>query len=128
MKLNYKNESSLVHRSIVKYYSMSITVLVGLFFSIIATKLVMTIENRQSIMSISGLYNVPVDLIVSDTIGTHRLTLMKLTIRILYRVSMVIFIYKVYILRLAFHRLRAILTINKHAITQRSRLLITIIQ
>jgi hypothetical protein len=105
---------------------MYITVLVGLFFSIIATKLVMTIENRQSI--ISGLYNVPVDLIVSDTIGTHKLTLMKLTIRILYRVSMVIFIYKVYILRLAFHRLRAILTINKHAITQRSRLLITIIQ
>ena len=75
----------------MKYYSMSITVLVGLFFSIIATKLVMTIENRQSIMSISGLYNVPVDLIVSDTIGTHRLTLMKLTIRILYRVSMAIF-------------------------------------
>jgi hypothetical protein len=74
----------------VKYYSMSITVLVGLFFSIIATKLVMmTIENRQSI--ISGLYNVPVDLIVSDTIGTHKLTLMKLTIRILYRVGMAIF-------------------------------------
>jgi hypothetical protein len=89
MKLNYKNESPLINRSIVKYYSMSITVLVGLFFSIIATKLVMTIENRQSI--ISGLYNVPVDLIVSDTIGTHKLTLMKLTIRILYRVSMAIF-------------------------------------
>ena len=89
MKLNYKNESSLINRSIVKYYSMSITVLVGLFFSIIATKLVMTIENRQSI--ISGLYNVPVDLIVSDTIVTHKLTLMKLTIRILYRVSMAIF-------------------------------------
>lgn len=74
---------------------MSITVLVGLFFSIIATKLVMTIENRQSIMFISGLYNVPAnvpaDLIVSDTIGTHKLTLMKLTIRILYRVSMAIF-------------------------------------
>jgi uncharacterized protein (DUF486 family) len=76
----------------VKYYSMSITVLVGLFFSIIATKLVMmSIENRQSIMFISGLYNVPADLIVSDTIGAHRLTLMKLTIRILYRVSMAIF-------------------------------------
>jgi hypothetical protein len=89
MKLNYKNESSLINRSIVKYYSMSITVLVGLFFSIIATKLVMTIENRQSI--INALYNVPVDLIVSDTIGTHKLTLMKLTIRILYRVSMAIF-------------------------------------
>jgi hypothetical protein len=69
---------------------MSITVLVGLFFNIIATKLVMTIENRQSII-ISGLYNVPVDLIVSDTIVTHKLTLMKLTIRILYRVSMAIF-------------------------------------
>jgi hypothetical protein len=89
MKLNYKNESLLINRSRVKYYSMSITVLVGLFFSIIATKLVMTIENRQSI--ISGLYNVPVDLIVSDTIVTHKLTLMKLTIRILYRVSMAIF-------------------------------------
>lgn len=89
MKLNYKNESSLINRSIVKYYSMSITVLVGLFFSIIATKLAMTIENRQSI--ISGLYNVPVDLIISDTIVTHKLTLMKLTIRILYRVSMAIF-------------------------------------
>ena len=89
MKLNYKNESPVINRSIVKYYSMSITVLVGLFFSIIATKLVMTIENRQSI--INGLYNVPVDLIVSDTIGTHKLTLMKLTIRILYRVSMAIF-------------------------------------
>ena len=51
----------------------------------------MTIENRQSIMFISGLYNAPADLIVSDTIGTHKLTLMKLTIRILYRVSMAIF-------------------------------------
>ena len=75
----------------MKYYSMSITVLVGLFFSIIATKLMMTLENRQSIMFISGLYNVPADLIVSDTIRTHRLTLMKLTIRTLYRVSRAIF-------------------------------------
>ena len=35
---------------------MSITVLVGLFFSIIAIKLVMTLESRQSILVIGGLY------------------------------------------------------------------------
>jgi hypothetical protein len=70
---------------------MSITVLVGLFFSIVAIKLVMTIENKQNLMIISGIYNIPGELVVSDTIGTHKLTLLKLTIRILLRVSMAIF-------------------------------------
>ena len=72
MKLNYKNKSVPIKQEYSEYYFMSITVLVGLFFSIIATKLVMmTIENRQSIMFISGLYNVPADLIVTDTIETQ---------------------------------------------------------
>ena len=69
---------------------MSITVLVGLFFSIIAIKLVMTLESRQSILVIGGLYNTAADLVARDTIETHKVTLMRLTIRILSKVSIAI--------------------------------------
>ena len=66
---------------------MSITVLIGLFFSIITIKLVITLENRQSIMIVGGIRNSGVYIVASDTVKTRKLTLIKLTIRILSKVS-----------------------------------------
>ncbi|HYZ65187.1 MAG TPA: hypothetical protein VE574_00510, partial [Nitrososphaeraceae archaeon] len=62
---------------------MTITALVGLSFSIIAIRLMMIIESRQSFMNISESYNMPVDLVLGETRGTHKLTLMKLMARVL---------------------------------------------
>lgn len=67
---------------------MTITALVGLSFSIIAIRLMMIIESRQSFMNISDM---PVDLVLGETRGTHKLTLMKLMARVLSKVSMAIF-------------------------------------
>ena len=69
---------------------MSITVLIGLFFSIITIKLVIILENRQSIMMIGGIRNSAAYIVASDAVKTRKLTLMKLTIRILSKVSTVI--------------------------------------
>jgi hypothetical protein len=69
---------------------MSITVLIGLFFSIITIKLVIILENRQSIMMIGGLRNSSAYIVARDTVETRKLTLIRLTIRILSKVSTVI--------------------------------------
>jgi hypothetical protein len=73
----------LLSRSIVRYYSMSITVLVGLFFNII-------IESRRTII-VGGLYSIPADIGSGKTIGAHKLTLLNVAIRILSKLSMAIF-------------------------------------
>jgi hypothetical protein len=70
---------------------MTITALVGLSFSIISIRLMMIIESRQSFMNISESYNMPVDLVLGETRGAHKLTLMKLMARVLSKVSTVIF-------------------------------------
>ena len=77
-------------RSIVRYYSMSITVLVGLFFNIIFLKLVMIIESRRTII-VGGLYSIPADIASGKTIRAHKLTLLNVAIRILSKLSMAIF-------------------------------------
>jgi hypothetical protein len=69
---------------------MSITVLVGLFFSIISLKLVMIIESRRTII-VGGLYSIPADIGSVRTIGVHKLTLINVAIRILSKLSMAIF-------------------------------------
>jgi hypothetical protein len=69
---------------------MSITVLIGLFFSIITIKLAITLENRHSIMMIGGIRNSAAYLVASNTVKTRKLTLIRLTIRILSKVSTVI--------------------------------------
>lgn len=69
---------------------MSITVLIGLFFSIITIKLVITLENRQGTMMIGKLRNSAAYIVASDTVETRKLTLIRLTIRILSKVSTVI--------------------------------------
>jgi len=69
---------------------MSITVLIGLFFSIITIKLVITLENRQSIIMIGGIHNSAAYIMASNTVRTRKLTLIKLTIRILSKLSTVI--------------------------------------
>ena len=69
---------------------MSITVLIGLFFSIITIKLAITLENRQSIMMIGGIRNSAAYLVACITVKTRKLTLIRLTIRILSKVSTVI--------------------------------------
>jgi hypothetical protein len=66
---------------------MSITVVVGLFFSIITIKLVMTLENRRSILMIGGLRNSATYIVASDTVETRRVILIRLAIRILSKVS-----------------------------------------
>ena len=70
---------------------MTITALVGLSFSIIAIRLMMIIESRQSFMNIRESYNMSVDLVLGETRGTHKLTLMKLMAGVLTKVSTVIF-------------------------------------
>jgi hypothetical protein len=69
---------------------MSITVLVGLFFNIIALKLVMINESRRTII-VGGLYSIPADIVSGKTIGAHKLTLLNVAIRILSKLSMAIF-------------------------------------
>jgi hypothetical protein len=69
---------------------MSITVLIGLFFSIITIKLVITLENMQSIMMIGGIRNSAAYIVASNIVETRKLTLIRLTIRILSKVSTVI--------------------------------------
>lgn len=69
---------------------MSITVLVGLFFNIIALKLVMIIESRRTIF-VGGLYSMPADIVSGKTIEAHKLTILNVAIRILSKLSMAIF-------------------------------------
>jgi hypothetical protein len=70
---------------------MTITSLVGLSFSIVAIRLMMIIESRQSFMNISESHDTSVDLVVGETRGTHKLTLMKLMARVLSKVSTAMF-------------------------------------
>jgi hypothetical protein len=69
---------------------MSITILVGLFFSMIAIRLIMTIESTQGIIA-CRLYHIPADRVVGLAIGVHKLALMKMSIRILSKASLVMF-------------------------------------
>jgi hypothetical protein len=69
---------------------MSIIFLVALFFSMIAIRLMMTIESTQGIIA-CGLYQIPADRVVDIAIGVHKLALMKMSIRILSKVSVVMF-------------------------------------
>ena len=69
---------------------MSITFLVGIFFNMISLKLVMIIENRRTII-VGGLYSIPADIGSGKTIGAHKLTLINMAIRILFKLSMAIF-------------------------------------
>ena len=70
---------------------MTITALVGLSFSIIAIRLVMIIESRQSFTNTFESYDIHLELVTCNTRGMRKLTLMKLIARILSKVSMAIF-------------------------------------
>ena len=70
---------------------MTITALVGLSFSIIAIRLMMIIESRQSFTNTSESYDIPLELVASKTRRMRKLTLMKLMARVFSKVSMAIF-------------------------------------
>jgi hypothetical protein len=70
---------------------MTITALVGLCFSIIAIRLMMIIESRQSITNANESYSVPLALVVCKRRSIHKLTLIKFVARVLSKVSMAIF-------------------------------------
>ena len=70
---------------------MTITALVGLSFSIIAIRLMMIIESRQSFTNTCESYDIPLELVACKTRRIRRLTLMKLMARVLSKVSMAIF-------------------------------------
>ena len=70
---------------------MTITALVGLSFSIIAIRLMMIIESRQSFTNTSESYDIPLELVACQTRRMRNLTLMKLMARVLSKVSMAIF-------------------------------------
>ena len=70
---------------------MTITGLVGLSFSIIAIRLMMIIESRQSFTNTCELSNIPLELVACKTRRMRKLTLMKLMARVLSKVSMAIF-------------------------------------
>jgi hypothetical protein len=50
----------------------------------------MIIESRRTII-VGGLYSIPADLGSGKTIGSHKLTLINMAIRILFKLSMAIF-------------------------------------
>ena len=70
---------------------MTITALVGLSFSIIAIRLMMIIESRQSFTNTSESYDIPLELVPCKTRRMRKLTLMKLMARVLSKVTMAIF-------------------------------------
>jgi hypothetical protein len=50
----------------------------------------MIIESRRTII-VGGLYSIPADISSGKTIGSHKLTLINMAIRILFKLSMAIF-------------------------------------
>jgi hypothetical protein len=72
---------------------MPIVGLIALFFSIMAIRLMMAIENAQ-IVIVGGLEQISADRAIALAIGVHKLALMKMSIILFSKVSMIIFSFQ----------------------------------
>jgi hypothetical protein len=72
---------------------MPIVGLIALFFSIMAIRLMMAIENAQ-IVIVGGLEQISADRAIALAIGVHKLALMKMSIILFTKVSMIIFSFQ----------------------------------